>query len=166
MNLKFSKTTVASLMLVGGLFCCSPSEVIDEPTKEFINIEHLYAQPLPVIQEHIQGKWKLQYSTGVYMSGKEIDIYGSYLHLSPDHIIIGNQMHGVFTDSPIMWVLDENSHFAAHEGQDAYMLTYNHEWRDGNLMKSSTLMPYRIKNDTLIFLHPASDWSCYYHTKY
>jgi len=154
------------LILTGGLFSCSPSEVVDEPSKECINIEHLYAQPLPVIQEHIQGKWRLQYTIGGFCGGKFVDIYGVYMHLSTDHIIEGSQMHGLLTDSPIVWILDENSRFAALDGQDAYILTYNHEWRDGNLMKASASMPYRIKNDTLIFRHPVINGNDSYYTKY
>ncbi|HEY4789613.1 MAG TPA: hypothetical protein VIH57_26365, partial [Bacteroidales bacterium] len=50
----------------------------------------LHDKPLPVIQSYIKGKWKLQYVYGGPVAQKIIDTHNSYLILSPDHIIAGN----------------------------------------------------------------------------
>jgi len=39
-------------------FSCRNSDDIDNNTGMYSNIDSLYAQPLPVIQECVQGKWK------------------------------------------------------------------------------------------------------------
>ncbi|MDR3095302.1 MAG: hypothetical protein LBU62_11815 [Bacteroidales bacterium] len=49
----------AILLILAGSFSCGKDKEID-----FSNIEDLYAQPLPVIQKAVQGKWKVYVSCG------------------------------------------------------------------------------------------------------
>ena len=46
----------AILLLLGGIFSSCKDD--DDKTNMYSNIEDLYAQPLPVIQKCVQGKWK------------------------------------------------------------------------------------------------------------
>ena len=53
MNTNKIKLLVITLIAAGNLSSCANNEDID-----FSNIENLFQQPLPVIQECVQGKWK------------------------------------------------------------------------------------------------------------
>ena len=54
MKVKILKHAAILLLLAGCLSSCGK----DKSQIDFSNIENLYAQPLPVIQECVQGKWK------------------------------------------------------------------------------------------------------------
>jgi hypothetical protein len=56
------KTTLkiaAILLIMTGVFSCDKEDNIDMSKIDFSNIADLYAQPLPVIQKAVQGKWKV-----------------------------------------------------------------------------------------------------------
>jgi hypothetical protein len=48
----------AILLILAGSFSCGKDD-IDWSKIDLSNIENLYAQPLPVIQKAVQGKWKV-----------------------------------------------------------------------------------------------------------
>jgi hypothetical protein len=53
------------LILAGSVSSCGTKEEdIDMSAIDFSNIENLWAQPLPVIQKCVQGKWKWYVSSG------------------------------------------------------------------------------------------------------
>ena len=56
MNMKIFKCIVLMLALLGTVSC--KNDDIDMSKIDFSNIEDLYAQPLPVIQKCVQGKWE------------------------------------------------------------------------------------------------------------
>jgi len=168
MKKKILKITVILLFLVGLFFSCQKAEVNQPKTPDvnqnidFSNIENLYEQPLHVIQKCIEGNWKLQYSSHQYPytgGAKTIDIHGYYIHLTPNHIIRGNNSQGIFTNSPIIWVKEEN--FLGND-RNPYLLSYNHgiivNEQDGVIYEEQPVANYllflAIKNDTL------SVWDC------
>jgi hypothetical protein len=57
MKTKALKLAVIVLILAGS-FSCEKNDI------DFSNIEDLYAQPLPVIQKAVQGKWKIYQTCG------------------------------------------------------------------------------------------------------
>lgn len=117
----------------------------------------LWDKPLSVIQSYTAGKWKLQYSFGGLWAHRITDTHSSYLHLSQDHIIAGNDSLGVVVDTSIVWVR------AMITGNDStYLLSYY--WR-GYLFPEHFIVN-QIKNDTLILSDYGSDGFKYYYTKY
>jgi hypothetical protein len=55
----------AILLIPAGIFlACGEEGDIDMSNIDFSNIENLYAQPLPVIQKAVQGKWTVYSSSG------------------------------------------------------------------------------------------------------
>ena len=152
------KLLLMALISIGGLSSCGKNETI----------VNLYEQPLSVIQKAVQGEWKLQYSEGGYAYRKIIDTLDSYMYISENHIIMGNA-HGIYVDSPIIWMKGEPF------GGDlsAYLLTYNHgidiTEQDGVILEEvpiyNTLVPYQIKNGTLAISDVCCDGYSYYYTK-
>jgi hypothetical protein len=122
-----------------------------EKEKQSANIT-LYDKPLPVIQYYITGKWKLEYAYGGLCAGKYIDIYNSYMILSPDHIIAGNDSFGAVVNTNIVWVRAKTLY-----NFSTYLLNYS---------SSEYKIVYQIKNDTLVILDNADDGYSYFYTKY
>lgn len=127
----------------------------DEGKQENVNIT-LYDQPLSVIQKYITGNWKLQYLTGGIAGSKYVDMHNSYMNLTPDHIILGNDLQGINIDTTIVWKQDLigiNETFlmgVPHPGWPAPMYFIVNE----------------IKNDTLILSdYNISDGYIHYYTK-
>jgi hypothetical protein len=130
--------------------CCKKDD------KEPINII-LYNKSLKTIQHYSQGKWKLQYSLGGIIAQKNIDKNNSYMLLTPNHIILGNDSLGVVVDTSIIWEKTkiENSEFT-------YLLSFSwvgYSWPEHYLID-------KIKNDTLIIRNHVSDGLSYFYTKY
>lgn len=115
-----------------------------------INIT-LYDQPLSVIQKYITGNWKLQYQIGGIAGSKYVDTHNSYMNLTPGHIIIGNDLNGVFVDSSIKWTNKYNSYLLDYSYSEGVHFAYIIE---------------RIKNDTLIITDDLGDGFTYYYTKH
>lgn len=140
------------------------------PNIDFCNIENLYEQPLPIIQNCVQGKWQLQYSIGGFSYQKNVNTHDSYMYLTADHIIMGSDTYGVTTDSPILWKCEKG-----FWGDDSsgYLLTYNHDIyineQDGVIYEKvpifSSLVPFQIKNDTLVIGEVCCDGFINYYTK-
>jgi hypothetical protein len=75
----------AIMLILAGSFGCDKEEDID-----FSNIENLYAQPLPVIQKAVQGKWRVYQSIS---DGFHLDIQypeNTFMEFKNDHYIIYN----------------------------------------------------------------------------
>ena len=78
---------VALCIVLAGTFssCNKKSDSdIDMSKIDFSNIENLYEQPLPVIQNAVQGEWQLQFSVGGFVYQKIIDIHSSYMYITQD----------------------------------------------------------------------------------
>ena len=58
MNMKIIKFIALLLVFAGGFASCKNNDNIDMSEIGFSNIDSLYAQPLPVIQKCVEGKWK------------------------------------------------------------------------------------------------------------
>jgi hypothetical protein len=148
----------------------------DTPETDFSNIENLYEQPLEVIQKCVQGNWKLQYSSlqylpvGITPYPKITNPYGYYMYLTPNHIIAGNDSLGNSTNSPIIWIKEENF---LGSGKNPYLLTYNHYTeiteQDGIIYEEHQVANYllflAIRNDTLLVWNCLIDGYIDYYTK-
>lgn len=77
------KLIVVIVLLAGCFVSC---EKIDMSKIDFSNIEDLYAQPLPVIQECVQGKWKWYASYGGFVGISYPD--STFIDIRNDHYII------------------------------------------------------------------------------
>jgi len=143
--------TVSAILLI---FCFTQCKNDNE---ELLHNVVLYNQPLSTIKKYISGKWKLQYSYGGLSVHKYIEKHNSYMILSPDHIIIGNDSTGVIVDSSIIWVKTDIG-----SNDYTYLLSYTwsgYLWPEHEIVK-------QIKNDTLIVRDYVSDGYDYYYTKY
>jgi len=136
------------------LFCCFNQCKKHDVTPTNIV---LYDKPLETIQHYIQGKWKLQYTYGGLSAHKYIDTYNSYMILSPEHIIIGNESTGVVADTTIVWVRTDIG-----TNDFTYLLSYS--WSDNPWPWYYIVS--QIKNDTLVIRDNIDDGYSYYYTKY
>jgi hypothetical protein len=116
----------------------------------------LYDKPLNVIQTYIKGNWKLKYAYGGLSTHKYIDKYNSYMILSPDHIILGNDSTGIVVDTNIVWIRS----MARYE-DSTYILSYS--W-SGYLWPEHYLVD-QIKSDTLIIIDYVNDGYSYFYIK-
>lgn len=117
----------------------------------------LHDKPLSVIQEYITGNWKLQYQIGGIAGIKYVNKYNSYINLTPDHIIMGNDLHGVVIDTSIVWKRD----LIGNE------YTYLMGYPDPGWPTPTYFIVNQIKNDTLIIAdYNVSDEFSYYYTKH
>ena len=66
----------------------------EKDSEQLLHNITLYDKPLSVIQKYITGKWKLQYAFGGLWAHKVINTDNSYMILSPNHIIKGNDSRG------------------------------------------------------------------------
>ena len=95
---KFFKLSAVLLVLAVSFFSCKKND-IDMSQIDFSNIEKLYAQPLPVIQKCVQGKWKwyAQFGGVIGISYPE----NTYVDINDDHFIVeyddGSQQKTYFT---------------------------------------------------------------------
>ena len=76
---------LAMLLLAGSFSSCSDDD-IDMSEIDFGNIEDLYAQPLPVIEKCVQGKWKWIESCGGYVGCRYVD--NTFVDIKKDHVVI------------------------------------------------------------------------------
>ena len=91
MNAKFFTLTAILLLLAGSFSSCEKENDIDVLDTDFSDIEDLYAQPLPVIQKCVQGKWKV-YS--VYSSGIIYNVTypkNEFIEFKDDYYIVDNE---------------------------------------------------------------------------
>jgi hypothetical protein len=148
--MKFTILKISLIFLFLGLIGAGCKKE-DEGEQENVNIT-LYDQPLSVIQKYITGNWKLQYQIGGIAGSKYVDKYNSYMNLTPDHIIIGNDLNGVFTDDNINWI---NTKVGTDEY--TYLLSYP--------SSSISYIIVEIKNDTLVTRDYLDDGFTYYYCK-
>jgi len=170
---RLQKAAVASLfvfpaimlMMAGGISSCKN----DMSDIDFGNIEKLYEKPLPVIQEAVQGKWKLQYITGGLWFQKFDAPDDIYIYLTKNRIIMGSGTE-VTTDSPIIWKWTKDFFGGGSQG---YLLTYNHvisiSEQDGVIYKKvpiyNSLVPFQIQNDTLVLAEVCCDGYLFCYTR-
>jgi hypothetical protein len=118
----------------------------------------LYDKPLNVIQGYTKGKWKLQYEKGGFCGSCYYpSTYNSYMILTSNRIVIGNDSLGVIVDTTVIWKKEPwGTNFT-------YLLSYRYS--------PGYAFPYyyfmnEIKNDTLILSDYASDPVYRYFTKF
>ncbi|MCL2738912.1 MAG: hypothetical protein FWE30_05645 [Bacteroidales bacterium] len=85
-----------------------------QPKIPLNDILDLYLQPLSVIQEQMQGKWKLQYVYGGIAGQISVDKNGNYMHITKERIIWGDNT-GIMMDLPIVWAKSENFWERTHD---------------------------------------------------
>src|SRR5690554_386397 len=66
----------------------------EESEKQSVNIT-LHNKKLSIIQNYTTGNWKLQYAYGGLSAHKVVDTHNSYMDLTPEHIIMGNDLYGI-----------------------------------------------------------------------
>ncbi|MCF6332545.1 MAG: hypothetical protein L3J11_04595 [Draconibacterium sp.] len=123
----------------------------DHESEQLLHNITLSDKPLSVIQKYITGDWKLQYAFGGLLAHKVTDTVNSYMILSPNYIIKGNDSRGVFVDSSIEWIYK----------YDTYLLDYSYS--EG---VHFAYIIERIKNDTLMLTEDAGDGFTYFYTKH
>ena len=188
MKTKNLKLLIIALILAKSLSSCQVNKEdddIDMSDIDFSNIENLYEQPLPVIKKAVQGKWKLQYTykgyEGVtpildppveYCNITTVDELDSYMHISENHLIMGNKIDGVIEDSPIRWVELEN----LGKINKTYLLGFNFCLDDCALCNGGGIMKVlgcarryfvvmEVKNGNLAIWNGAINGETYYYTK-
>jgi hypothetical protein len=93
MKIKILKLAVIVLILAGS-FSCEKND-IDMSKIDFSNIEDLYAQPLPVIQKAVQGKWKIYQTCGGFIGCTyPIDCF---IERSNDQTIYNDELGNTYT---------------------------------------------------------------------
>ena len=129
----------------------------DDESEPLLHDITLSDKPLSVIQQYITGDWKLQYQIGGIAGGKYLDESNSYMNLTSDHIIMGNDLYGVVIDTTTVW---KRELIGADE--DSYLMGYpNPGWQS-----PTYFIINQIKNDTLIIVdYNVSDGFTYYYTK-
>ena len=80
------KIIAVLLMLTGSFLSCVTKNEIDMSEIDFSNIENLYAQPLPVLQKCVQGKWEWYESCGGVAGCQYVD--NTFVEINDDHCII------------------------------------------------------------------------------
>ena len=151
------------LMLAGCFITCStnndivediPEDDIDMSLIDFSNIRNLYAQPLPVIQKCLEGKWKYLRASGSW--GTELIFSdGEYMILTSERIIMGSNTDGVTIDAPLEWIKHENGYGSPY----AYALYYGNGRFD-------RLLPVQIIGGILCFSDMATDGGFSFYVKY
>ncbi|MDH6358395.1 hypothetical protein [Parabacteroides sp. PF5-9] len=76
------------ISLLSSILCygCKKEDDIDLSTIDFSNIENLYAQPLPVIQKCVQGKWKWFVTYGGVVGESYKD--NTFVYIYDNHCVI------------------------------------------------------------------------------
>ena len=145
-------------MLVCAFTACSKSNNIDEVIDENIdtkfdmslidisNIDNLYAQPLPVIQKCLEGNWSLVFTYGGIEGKTIVDVLDSFMQITKERIVIGDNANGVRTNSLIEWIKLEKF----YDNRDAHVIGYNYTGGTKSPVYGNHLFPYSIKSDTLL----------------
>jgi len=128
----------------------------EESEKQSVNIT-LHNKKLSIIQNYTTGNWKLQYAYGGLSAHKVVDTHNSYMNLTPEHIIMGNDLYGVVVDTTVLWVREKIGF-----SDSTYLLSYT---RSGHSSPEYYIVD-QIKEDTLIIAdYNISDGFYYYYTK-
>jgi hypothetical protein len=95
MNTHTLKLTIILFILAGSLACTKNNDDIDMSKIDFSNIEDLYSQPLPVIQQCVQGKWKWYVSCG----GDAGIVYpeNTFVEITDKEYILDNNIDDIHT---------------------------------------------------------------------
>jgi hypothetical protein len=132
---KFRFKLVALALLAGTVSCEEKKEDIN-----FHNIENLYAQPLPVIEKAILGKWKIVYDKG--------GIVANLVQYRDNYFVEFTANKQYIYSSPIVTVTAE---FEWSKGISYYMSVDSMYVMRFNKPFIPPLVMERIYNDTLIF---------------
>ena len=135
---KILTITASLLILAGSLVSCEEKENdIDMSKIDFSNIENLHAQPLPVIQKCVQGKWKWYVSYGGLTGVNYPD--NTFVTINDEYYIVeyydGTQLQWHFT-----W-----KKYPVDAGYKTYVMWNKEQNKAGWYFHS-------IKNDTLTVL--------------
>jgi len=147
--------TILKILFLSCLMILAYSCKKETKTQQHVTIT-LYDKPLSVIQQYVTGNWKLQYEVGGIAGAKYVDTIHSYWDLTPNHIIAGNDISGIYVDTTIIWIKAEN---LFKNTPYTYLLSYS---------LSGFFHVYiinGIKNDTLIITDYEGDGFTYYFTK-
>jgi len=134
------------------------------PETPLNDIPELYLQPLSVIQEQMQGKWKLQFIIGGIAGQTVIDKSGNYMHITKERIIWGDNT-GIMRDSPIEWAKTENFWGRTHDAHyipfpSSFLLNTNPRIYVGRVM------PMHVKDSYLCTWDFVMDGYNLHFTKY
>jgi hypothetical protein len=142
------KTTILKLaviaLLAGTVSCESKDDDMDMSEIDFNNIENLYAQPLPVIQKAIQGKWKHITSCGGFVGC--VDVKNVFITFAENEIISDNTATGEHSVKSYSWKKKKiQDPYNSDLTVDSYMM-----WPDDayEYTQSGQVFEY-IANDTL-----------------
>jgi ABC-type glycerol-3-phosphate transport system substrate-binding protein len=94
--MKKTLTFAAILLLLAGSFSCGK----EEETIDISNIEDLYSQPLPIIQQCVQGKWNWYASYGGIPGIQYHE--DTYVHFADTYYTIGRSDEETQT-IPFVW---------------------------------------------------------------
>ena len=146
-----------SIILLLFVFMGAGCDEEEERDKLSVNIT-LHDKPLSVIKKYVSGNWKLQYAYGGLSVHKVVDVHNSYMNLTSEHVIMGNDLYGVVVDSSIIWARKK-----AEPIGSTYLLGFT---RSGHPSPEYYIVD-QIKKDTLIIVdYNISDGFHYYYTKY
>ena len=117
----------------------------------------LHDKSLPVIQQYIQGKWKLQYQTGGFCSTCTVyptdTTFNLFMTLTDERIDLKNNYYHT-VDTTITW---------------SYIQVFRDSAYALNFTYSSgipfTLVPDRIHNDKLVIYQPGPDGLTFYYSE-
>lgn len=141
---------ILKILFLSGLMILTYSCKKETKTQQHVTIT-LYDKPLSVIQQYVTGNWKLQYAVGGIAGAKYIDTIHSYWDLTPNHIIAGNDISGVYVDTTIIWtpkiIYNEKTYLLSYPSYPSYYIVV------------------QIKHDTLIIRDYVDDGYSYYFTK-
>ena len=118
----------------------------------------LYNKPLNIIQNYTKGDWLLQYVKGGFCSTCVYpETHNSYMNLTTNKIVIGNDSAGILVDTIVTW-----RKVSTNSGT-TYLLSYY--WSPGYGPYAYNFLINEIKNDTLIISDYTSDPAYYYYIK-
>jgi hypothetical protein len=156
MKTKNLRLITAFLLLLCAVMLGSGCEKDEESDKQSVSIT-LHDKSLSIIQNYTTGNWELQYAYGGLSAHKVTDLHNSYMNLTPEHIIMGNDLYGIVVDTTVIWVREKTGF-----SDSTYLLSYT---RSGYSSPEYYIVD-QIKDDTLIIAdYNISDGFYYYYTK-
>ena len=174
MNQKLLKNMAISLMLAVCLVACSASKESgndefetkteeEEPSIDLNNVKDLFAQPLPLLQKSLIGKWKLISVYGGIEGKSQTAFDDDYMILTQEHIEMGNKTSGIIIDSPLKW--ENLANFNGYP--TASFISYNFQIApNGNILGYEKLLPQQIIEGVLTLWDLRTDGYFYVFTKY
>jgi len=177
-------------MLAAGILGCTQNHEEQEPEEpevpiyerdttgryfihDYSKVKELHAQPLHVIQESVQGKWKLQYSFG--WDGKRPDTAGSYMQITAGSIIIDvtdkGQAYNMgplfdYGTRPLIWEKTDIYNLFVGFGEDEDSVYVMSKIDDIIFNTGLNYIPTQVTGDSLVIIELISHPNYYFFTKY